>query len=88
MILADGTVLLSAVLVELEAGDKPLYKVIIKQGKYHQVKKMFLTCGAEVIMLRRIAIGGLPLDESLKEGEARLITEQELNSIVENDERI
>ncbi len=88
VVLADGTVLLSAVLVELEKGDKPLYKVIIKQGKYHQVKKMFLTCGAEVIMLKRIAIGGLPLDESLKEGEARLITEQELNAIVENDERI
>jgi 16S rRNA pseudouridine516 synthase len=88
VVLADGTVLLSAVLIELEAGDKPLYKVIIKQGKYHQVKKMFLTCGAEVVMLKRIAIGGLFLDDTLKEGEARLITEQELNSIVENDEKI
>ncbi len=86
VVLADGTVLLSAVLVELEAGDKPLYKVIIKQGKYHQVKKMFLTCGAEVIMLKRVAIGGLALDEALEEGRARLITAQELIAIVENDE--
>ncbi len=88
VVLADGTVLLSAVLIELESGDKPLYKVIIKQGKYHQVKKMFLTCGAEVTMLKRIAIGGLALDKTLAEGEARLITQQELCSIVENDETI
>lgn len=88
VVLADGTILLSAVLIELESGDKPLYKVIIKQGKYHQVKKMFLTCGAEVTMLKRIAIGGLPLDDALAEGEVRLITEQELRSIVENDETI
>lgn len=88
VVLADGTILLSAVLIELESGDKPLYKVVIKQGKYHQVKKMFLTCGAEVTMLKRIAIGGLPLDEALAEGEARLLTEQELSCIVENDETI
>lgn len=85
--LADGTVLLSAVLEELEAGETPVYKVIIKEGKYHQVKKMFLTCGAEVVELKRVAIGGLHLDESLRAGEARLLSEAELKSIVENDEK-
>lgn len=87
VVLGDGTVLLSAVLIELENSDKPLYKVIIKEGKYHQVKRMFVTCGAEVINLKRIAIGGLRLDESLAEGSARLISRDELNSIVENDEK-
>ncbi len=87
VVLGDGTVLLSAVLEELEQGDKPLYRVTIKEGKYHQVKRMFLTYGAEVIMLKRISIGGLPLDESLSEGSARLITADELKSIVENDEK-
>ena len=87
VVLADGTVLLSAVLEQLEAGDKPIYKVIIKEGKYHQVKRMFSSFGATVIELDRIAIGGLKLDSSLERGDARLISEAELKAIVENDER-
>ncbi len=87
IVLADGTVLLSAVLEKLETGDKPVYKVVIKEGKYHQVKRMFLSYGAEVVELKRVAIGGLPLDNSLKEGEARLITDNELKAIVKNDEK-
>ncbi len=88
VVLSDGTVLLSAVLEQLENSEKPVYKVIVKEGKYHQVKRMFLSLGAEVIELKRISIGGLPLDDSLEDGEARLITKDELNSIVENDEKI
>ncbi len=88
VVLKDGTVLLSSHLQQIEDGDKPMYRVVIKEGKYHQIKKMFLSCGAQVEMLKRIKIGGLALDECLKEGEARLISEAELNSIVENDEKI
>lgn len=87
VVLADGTVLLSAILIMLENSDKPVFKVIIKEGKYHQIKRMFASFGATVIELRRIAIGGLPLDNSLAEGEARLVSVDELKSIVENDER-
>ncbi len=87
VVLADGTVLLSAALIMLENSDKPLFKVIIKEGKYHQIKRMFASFGATVIELKRIAIGGLPLDKELSEGEARLISERELKAIVENDER-
>ena len=87
VILGDGTVLLSAILEQIVDSDEPEYKVIIKEGKYHQVKRMFATCGATVTLLKRIAIGGLPLDESLKEGESRLISAEELKSIVENDEK-
>jgi 16S rRNA pseudouridine516 synthase len=86
-VLEDGTVLLSAILIQLEAGDKPVYKVVIKEGKYHQVRRMFASLGSHVEQLKRIAIGGLMLDEALEEGEARLLTEKELESIVENDER-
>lgn len=87
VILGDGTVLLSAVLEQLSDTDEPEYKVIIKEGKYHQVKRMFVTCGAQVTLLKRVAIGGLMLDEHLKEGESRLISAEELKSIVENDEK-
>jgi 16S rRNA pseudouridine516 synthase len=87
VVLADGTVLLSAVLALLEDSDKPVFKVVIKEGKYHQIKRMFASFGATVIELDRVAIGGLPLDATLDRGEARLITENELKAIVENDER-
>lgn len=87
VVLADGTVLLSAILSELEQSDNPVYKVIIKEGKYHQIKRMFAAFGATVTELKRVSIGGLPLDMTLKSGEARLITDEERISIVENDER-
>ena len=87
VVLADGTVLLTAVLSLIEDSDNPVFKVIIKEGKYHQIKRMFASFGATVTELKRIAIGGLPLDDSIEVGEARLITGEELKSIVENDER-
>lgn len=83
VVLADGTVLLSAHLELLENSDKQVFKVIIKEGKYHQIKRMFAYLGTTVVELKRIAIGGLPLDPDLPEGEARLITENELKMIDE-----
>ena len=81
VVLADGTVLLSAHLELIEDNEKQVFKVIIKEGKYHQIKRMFASLGTSVVELKRIAIGGLALDASLQEGEARLITEAELNLI-------
>lgn len=81
VVLKDGTILLSAELYEI-ADRKNTYKVIIKEGKYHQIKRMFATLGTTVIELKRIAIGGLFLDEKLAEGSARLITKEELDMII------
>lgn len=81
VVLADGTVLLSAKLELLENGEKQIFKVVIKEGKYHQIKRMFASLGTSVVELKRIAIGGLLLDSSLKEGEARIISESELELI-------
>lgn len=81
VVLGDGTVLLSAQLELLEDKEHQVFKVIIKEGKYHQIKRMFASLGTSVIELKRIAIGGLALDPALKEGEARIITENELNLI-------
>ena len=85
--LKDGTVLLSARLTLVENSDTPTYKVVIKEGKYHQIKRMFASLGSRVIELKRISIGGLALDESLNPGDSRLISAEELKSIVENDEK-
>ncbi len=52
--------------------------ITIKEGKFHQVKKMFKTLGKEVIYLKRISMGSLKLDEKLLPGEYRELTQEEL----------
>lgn len=53
-------------------------EVEIFEGKFHQVKKMFLAIGKEVKYLKRIQIRDLKLDTALKNGEFRELTAQEL----------
>ncbi len=81
VVLGDGTILLSAQLELIDDSENRTFKVIIKEGKYHQIKRMFASLGTNVIELKRISIGGLVLDPDLSEGEARVITENELNMI-------
>ncbi len=57
------------------------YEIKIVEGRYHQIKRMFASTGNPVLELRRTHIGGLALDESLQPGDAREITEKELESI-------
>ena len=71
IIFADGTKCLPA---KLETIDKCTAKVTICEGKYHQVKKMFLACGAKVVHLQRISIGNLYLDSKLHIGSCKLMT--------------
>ena len=52
--------------------------VRITEGKRHQVKRMAAACGARVRYLKRLAIGKLRLDESLKPGEYRPLTDAEI----------
>lgn len=56
-------------------------ELTITEGKFHQVKRMFQAVGKEVLYLKRISMGGLKLDESLKPGEYRTLTEEELQKI-------
>ncbi|KRL04939.1 pseudouridine synthase [Liquorilactobacillus oeni] len=58
---------------------KSKVEVVITEGKYHQVKRMFGAVSMRVLELKRIAIGKLKLDSELKEGDSRFLTEQELN---------
>lgn len=53
----------------------------IKEGKFHQVKKMFLACGKKVIALTRVSMGPLVLPEDLAEGEYRALTIAELQQL-------
>lgn len=67
--------------LEAADGDFCTARVEIKQGMYHQIKRMFACFGLKVVELKRIKMGDLYLDESLKEGECRYITEKELSMI-------
>ena len=55
--------------------------VEITEGRFHEVKRMFASCGCEVEKLRRLAVGELFLDEKISEGEARLISSEELKRV-------
>lgn len=56
-------------------------EVEIVEGKYHQVKRMFEAVHKKVVYLKRLSMGSLVLDESLKIGEYRLLTEAELDAL-------
>ena len=53
-------------------------RLIISEGKYHQVKRMFAAVGNHVVALHRERIGGVVLDEVLGEGEYRPLSEDEV----------
>ena len=80
--LEDGTKCQPAQVTVLEEGDEPLVEVVIYEGKFHQIKRMFAAVGCHVAWLKRTAMGGLPLDESLAEGEFRPLTAEEKCSIL------
>ena len=52
--------------------------VTIYEGKYHQVKRMFHAIENEVLELKRLKIANLALDENLKSGEYKLLSDKEL----------
>lgn len=52
--------------------------VTIQEGKFHQVKKMFQSVGKNVVFLKRIEFGGIKLDEKLKEGNYRELSNEEI----------
>ena len=77
--LEDGSLCLPAELIpdaaRLEA------TVRIREGKYHQVKRMTLAAGTRVQSLKRLSIGGLRLDPAWAPGESRELTEEEKHRI-------
>lgn len=79
--LGDGTILKEAKVEIVEQSDTPLVKIMICEGKYHQVKRMFAAAGNKVVALHRSKMGGLELDSALNPGECREITPEELQKI-------
>ena len=81
MTLDDGLVCQSAGLEILKAGEESEAYVTLREGKFHQVKRMLAFRGKPVLYLERIKMGNLTLDPSLSRGEFRFLTEKELDDL-------
>lgn len=81
IVLDDGYKTLPAKLEIISSNDKIKAYVYIREGKYHQIKRMFKELGCKVLYLKRISMGNINLDENLKEGEWRELTDDELNRL-------
>ena len=55
--------------------------VTLKEGRYHQIKRMFGCYGAKVVELHRLAMGDLYLPSDLPEGQCRELTQLELSKL-------
>ena len=56
----------------------PLYEIVLTEGRYHQIKRMFAYFGNRVCTLHRTQIGGLCLPADLQPGESRKLLPEEL----------
>jgi 16S rRNA pseudouridine516 synthase len=84
LVIDDGIKCLPARLNVLEDGTSSggvRVTVMIHEGKYHQIKRMFETLGREVLYLKRTSMGNLRLDPALSPGEARELTRAEIELI-------
>jgi 16S rRNA pseudouridine516 synthase len=72
--LGDGSTCLPARLERLEAGT---CRLALREGRYHQVKRMIGALGCRVVGLHRERIGPLLLDPALAPGGVRPLSEEE-----------
>lgn len=82
IVLDDGYKTMPAKLEIISSGSISKVYVSIKEGKYHQIKRMFESLGSKVIYLKRLSIGYLNLDKNLKVGEWRELTDDELKLLL------
>ena len=82
IVFLDGTVCKPAKLEILSASPTESHaSITISEGKFHQVKKMFLSVGVKVISLKRVQFGDFSLDPELAEGDYRPLNQKELQII-------
>ena len=55
--------------------------VTVREGKYHQVKRMLASCGAPVVYLKRLSMGPLVLGDELGRGEHRMLRGEEVAAL-------
>ena len=80
-VLGDGTECLPARLRKI-SDEPPTVRVQIREGKYHQVKRMFEKLGNKVVFLKRIKIGEMPLDPDLPLGSCLEIMHKDVERLL------
>jgi 16S rRNA pseudouridine516 synthase len=85
ILLDDGYRTLPAGLQILSAGAVSEVHVALREGKFHQIKRMFSAGGKPVIYLKRLAMGPLVLDERLGPGEYRELNAAEIAALERGD---
>ena len=82
MTLGGGLECLPAGLEILSAGPEGSEGLVtLREGKFHQVKRMLAARGKPVLYLKRVRMGNLPLDPALEPGTYRYLTEDEVESL-------
>lgn len=81
--IGDEKKTLPAELVILKSGEDSEILVTLREGRFHQVKRMFEAVGCQVLYLKRLSMGSLKLDEALMPGECRMLTGEELEALKE-----
>ncbi len=62
------------------SGQSSWIEIVLTEGRNRQVRRMVATCGANVVRLVRVAIGGVPLGD-LAKGQTRPLTSNERLSL-------
>lgn len=83
VILDDGYKTMPAKLEIIDADVISECRITIKEGKFHQIKRMFEAVGKNVCYLKRLSMGTIELDKSIPLGEYRELNEKELK-LLEN----
>lgn len=81
VILDDGYETLPAQLEILKSDEISEINLTIVEGKFHQVKRMFEAVDKKVIYLKRMSMGRLKLDESLKLGECKELDQDDVQML-------
>lgn len=76
--LADGLRCLPA---ELKICGQGQVLLTLREGKFHQAKRMLAFCGTPVVYLKRLSMGPLRLGEDLRPGEFRHLTQEEIDKL-------
>ena len=80
--LSDFTALPAELEILRSSPQEAVAQVRVREGKFHQVRRMFAARGRTVTALRRLSLGPLTLDASLQPGEYRELTAQELTELL------
>ena len=82
IVFLDGTSCKPATLtIHSSSSNKSSATVTISEGKFHQIKKMFLTVGVKVTSLKRTHFGDFELNPNLATGEYRVLNQAELEIV-------